>query len=506
MKQGMDTMLAHYIQSNQQETASLLAKGKKGEEIDASTAAQFMQLFNSSVVKDFEHGVANVKGSSGLSFAGVFNNRAKAAQDSGNVELNTAPRKEIVQPEQRADTSESRRSRQPVNQKPEARTEADSRRGNEVDNRSESGTDKSRKAEAQKPEPAENKAKGADAPGRLVSEAAADKPSESEAAERVQNAVRKAMFSRHGEQKVEPAKATADESMATQKQSRLLAAITSADTRQGAKAASSSATQSFSLAGEGKAGVEASQPGAQNGAQNQQSQSNNGQAQQMISLQAVKPDSATSAKTGNQFTSTMKGVMANTAKASGQAQQVSQPQAAAGSQHSGKAQASAPMTDTEKLVRSRQAEIVKQIVRSARLMTKGDGTQELKLILKPESLGWLKMNVSMQGQKMTALITAENDSVRTMLEQNIHQLQTSLQNQNIRVHQIVIQVSGEQQATMNMNDQDGELLKEQHDETKKHHSSTGTSQEELQEEIQNNASDLVTAQQANLLAGVDMRI
>lgn len=59
------------------------------------------------------------------------------------------------------------------------------------------------------------------------------------------------------------------------------------------------------------------------------------------------------------------------------------------------------------------------------------GSQQIKLTLSPENLGELKMNLNLQGQKLSVEIITENRMVRDMIRQNTDALKESLARQNI---------------------------------------------------------------------------
>jgi flagellar hook-length control protein FliK len=86
--------------------------------------------------------------------------------------------------------------------------------------------------------------------------------------------------------------------------------------------------------------------------------------------------------------------------------------------------------------------IIQQVVRAARFGVR-EGRDEAKLLLRPESLGWLKIRIAVEGQRVSARISVENEGVKQLLENNINSLQQALQNQNLRVSQIVVEVMGE---------------------------------------------------------------
>jgi len=86
--------------------------------------------------------------------------------------------------------------------------------------------------------------------------------------------------------------------------------------------------------------------------------------------------------------------------------------------------------------------VMNQVVRAARISI-SNGREEIKLLLKPDSLGWLKIKISIEGHSVTARITVEHEGVRDLIESNVRQLQQALQNQNLRVNQIVVQLQAD---------------------------------------------------------------
>jgi flagellar hook-length control protein FliK len=86
--------------------------------------------------------------------------------------------------------------------------------------------------------------------------------------------------------------------------------------------------------------------------------------------------------------------------------------------------------------------VINQVVRAASISV-NQGREEIKLLLKPESLGWLKVKVSVEGQSVTARITVENEGVRDLLNANIKDLQQALNNQNLKVNQVVIELNSD---------------------------------------------------------------
>lgn len=86
--------------------------------------------------------------------------------------------------------------------------------------------------------------------------------------------------------------------------------------------------------------------------------------------------------------------------------------------------------------------VLNQVVRAAQFGLK-EGRDEVKLLLKPQNLGWVKVKIAVEGQKVMARILVEREGVRDLLEHNLHSLNQALQNQNLKVSNIVIELLGE---------------------------------------------------------------
>ena len=94
-------------------------------------------------------------------------------------------------------------------------------------------------------------------------------------------------------------------------------------------------------------------------------------------------------------------------------------------------------------VKATPSQIINQVIKAAKISIKG-GKEEIKLLLKPQDLGWLKVKISVEGQRVTAHIGAENEHVRSLIENNLTQLQQALQSQNMKVSQIHVDVNTQQ--------------------------------------------------------------
>lgn len=99
-------------------------------------------------------------------------------------------------------------------------------------------------------------------------------------------------------------------------------------------------------------------------------------------------------------------------------------------------------------VQAQPSQVISQLIRAAKISMQ-NGREEMKILLKPEQLGWLKVKITVEGNRVTAHFGAENEYVRGLLEGNISQLQQALQNNNMKINQIQIDVAGQQQQGQN---------------------------------------------------------
>ncbi len=83
------------------------------------------------------------------------------------------------------------------------------------------------------------------------------------------------------------------------------------------------------------------------------------------------------------------------------------------------------------------AEVLKQVVEKTSIDMKS-GQSEIRIDLKPESLGHLRLHVSMEQQQVTVKILAENTRVKEMIENQSSLIKNELQQQGIHVHTVKV--------------------------------------------------------------------
>ena len=98
--------------------------------------------------------------------------------------------------------------------------------------------------------------------------------------------------------------------------------------------------------------------------------------------------------------------------------------------------------ETAKLDRVDRPQIFNQIVKSAALHLK-DGRSEMRIDLKPEILGRVRMLVATDNQQITLRIFTEYHGVKDIIDNSIGQLKSDLQNQGLAVDKLEVSVSSD---------------------------------------------------------------
>jgi flagellar hook-length control protein FliK len=89
-----------------------------------------------------------------------------------------------------------------------------------------------------------------------------------------------------------------------------------------------------------------------------------------------------------------------------------------------------------------QADVVSQIVEKAALkLSAGQG--EVRIDLKPEFLGHLRMNISTEEHQVIVRILTEMPAAKMIIENNINQLRTALQSHGLEIDTFDVLVAGD---------------------------------------------------------------
>ena len=91
-----------------------------------------------------------------------------------------------------------------------------------------------------------------------------------------------------------------------------------------------------------------------------------------------------------------------------------------------------PSNEIRPAGQSFHAEVLKQVVEKTAFTLKS-GQSEIQIDLKPESLGHLRLHVSIDHQQVTVKILAENTQVKEMIERHSFLIKNELQHQGIKV-------------------------------------------------------------------------
>jgi flagellar hook-length control protein FliK len=90
------------------------------------------------------------------------------------------------------------------------------------------------------------------------------------------------------------------------------------------------------------------------------------------------------------------------------------------------------------------------------------GNQQITLTLSPDSLGEIKMNLNLQGQKLSVEIVTENRTVRDAIVQHTDALKESLARQNITMESFDVTTGGKGSGNQGQNQNAwSELAKQQ---------------------------------------------
>jgi flagellar hook-length control protein FliK len=106
-----------------------------------------------------------------------------------------------------------------------------------------------------------------------------------------------------------------------------------------------------------------------------------------------------------------------------------------------------------------------QIVRKAVIYMR-NGQHEAKIDLKPEFLGHVRMQVTTENHQVTIKILTEFGFVKDMVENNIQQLKTDLQQQGLNVDKLEVAVSGDTDGHKNRQQKTSQANNNQHSATR----------------------------------------
>ncbi|MBT9169268.1 MAG: hypothetical protein DDT19_02624 [Syntrophomonadaceae bacterium] len=101
--------------------------------------------------------------------------------------------------------------------------------------------------------------------------------------------------------------------------------------------------------------------------------------------------------------------------------------------------------------------VIDEIVRFAQLIRK-DGYEEIRLKLKPEHLGFLKMRIIQEQGQISCHFSAQSQAVREILETNLHTLRQHLQNIGVKVDAFSITLSGGDLSFGETNEKEQEII------------------------------------------------
>jgi len=86
---------------------------------------------------------------------------------------------------------------------------------------------------------------------------------------------------------------------------------------------------------------------------------------------------------------------------------------------------------------------IPEIVQQSRIILKDGGKGEIRLILKPESLGMVRIRINIQDNSIEGRILVENNSVRELFEGNLEHLKNALRSEGFGTAALEVAVGGE---------------------------------------------------------------
>lgn len=113
---------------------------------------------------------------------------------------------------------------------------------------------------------------------------------------------------------------------------------------------------------------------------------------------------------------------------------------------------------SEPLQRNFSSDTLNQIVQKAVLSLK-NGQNEVRIDLKPDFLGHIRMQIVTENQQVAVKIYAESPFVKDMLESNLHQLKSELQAQGLVIDELEVSVGYGSDREADLNPNDAELRK-----------------------------------------------
>lgn len=106
-----------------------------------------------------------------------------------------------------------------------------------------------------------------------------------------------------------------------------------------------------------------------------------------------------------------------------------------------------PVSGPARSEAAQRAEFVQRVVAAAKLAEARGGESRLKIILQPPELGRLRAELSLRQQTVHVKLTAETPAAQDLIESNLPALRSALEQQGVRVGELVVSVSPEQRGT-----------------------------------------------------------
>ncbi|MCF6335075.1 MAG: flagellar hook-length control protein FliK [Spirochaetales bacterium] len=99
-------------------------------------------------------------------------------------------------------------------------------------------------------------------------------------------------------------------------------------------------------------------------------------------------------------------------------------------------------TTSSSLMRQLEETVNNKIVKQSSIILKDDNTGEIKLILKPEFLGRVRIRLNLQENRSSVQIIGENSALKVICEQNLHNLESAFKENGFDTASLNVSVGG----------------------------------------------------------------
>ncbi len=97
---------------------------------------------------------------------------------------------------------------------------------------------------------------------------------------------------------------------------------------------------------------------------------------------------------------------------------------------------------SQRLLKAFQEKMIHEVVRKTTIILKDGGNGEIRLVLKPESLGSVRIRINIIDNSVEGRIIVENNSVKELFKSSMEQLQSALKEEGFQSARLEVSVGG----------------------------------------------------------------